>query len=77
MTNVAEWVLQAWKDVTQICIINGFRKTKIGTSLSIGTKCNNFENEIENDLSDEIAELFISDTEGGQFEVFSDDHCIT
>jgi len=33
LINVAEWVLQAWKDVTLICIINGF-----------GTECNNFEN---------------------------------
>jgi len=33
LTNVAEWVLQEWKDVTPICIINGFRKAEIGTPL--------------------------------------------
>ena len=35
LTNVAEWVLQAWKDVTSICIINGFRKAEIETQLSM------------------------------------------
>ena len=77
MTSVAEWVLQAWKDVTPICIIIGFRKAEIGTPLLIGTECNNSENEIENDLPDKIAELFISDMEDDQFEGFSDDDCIT
>ena len=76
MTNVAEWVLQAWKDITPICIINGFRNAEIETPLSIGTECNNSENEIENDLPYEIAEQFISNTEDDQFEGFSDDDCI-
>ena len=51
------------KDVTLICIINGFRNAEIGIQLSIGTECNNSENKIENDLPDEIAGLFISDIE--------------
>ena len=29
LTNVVEWVHQAWKDVTPICIINGFRKQQL------------------------------------------------
>jgi len=77
LTNAAEWVFQAWKDVTPICIINGFRNAEIETPLSIGTECNNSENEIENDLPYEIAEQFISNTEDDQFEGFSDDDCIT
>ena len=48
MANVAEWVLQEWKDVTPICIINGFRKAEKKLFIS-DTEDDQFEGFLDDD----------------------------
>ena len=56
--------------VSQIYIINGFRKEKIAIPLSVDMGCYTFENEIKNGSNFFLFSISISDTEDDQLKGF-------
>lgn len=75
LSEVATWVLNAWKGVSKTCITNGFRKAEIYPYTDdAASDLSSDEDDVplSNLLPSAIAELFHSDSEDEDFDGFSD-----
>lgn len=71
---VCSWVLKAWGKVSKETIVNSFRKTLFPSDEVFSDLESDDENEADEDelLSDELIQLFYSDSEESDFDGFSE-----
>ena len=70
LTQVCQWILNAWSRVKTSTITNGFRKAGLLRDEEDGVRSSDSDNE-EAEVTDEILRLFNSDTELEDFDGFS------